>query len=93
MKYTIRRTTQFKRSFKLAVKRGKNPELLRNALTILSTQGSLPKEYLPPLLKGSYNGIWECHLEPDWLMLWKQNDKELILLLMETGTHSDLFKK
>lgn len=93
MKYEIRRTSQFKRSFKLALKRGKDPQLLRNAVTILATEGRLPKSYLPHILKGSYKNIWECHLEPDWLLLWEQNDKELVLLLTDTGTHSDLYKK
>lgn len=93
MKYTIKRSGKFKKSFKLALKRGKDPQLLSDALNILAEKGSLPKEYLPHVLSGNYNGIWECHLEPDWLLLWQQYDDELILLLTDTGTHSDLFKK
>lgn len=93
MKYSIIRTSQFKKSFKLAIKRGKNPEVFAKALDLLATNGRLPKEYLPHMLKGTYKGYWECHLEPDWLLLWKQNDKELILLLTDTGSHSDIFKK
>lgn len=93
MKYTIKKTGQFKSSFKKALKRGKDPEVLRAALEILATEGKLPKKYLPHMLKGDYKSYWECHLEPDWLLLWKQNDTELILILSDTGTHSDLFKK
>ena len=43
------------------------------------------------MLTGNYAGIWECHIEPDWLLLWKQDNDELILLLLDTGTHSDIF--
>lgn len=93
MTYKVKRTSQFKRSFKLAIKRGKNPEILRRAVGLLIADGRLPKEYSPHLLKGTFRGIWECHLEPDWLLLWKQNDVELVLILTDTGTHSDLFKK
>lgn len=41
--------------------------------------------------KENGNGLWECHIEPDWLMVWEQNDEKLTLLFLETGTHSDLF--
>ncbi|MGC4129045.1 MAG: type II toxin-antitoxin system YafQ family toxin [Bergeyella sp.] len=53
--------------------------------------GTLPAKYKPHKLSGNYAGCWECHIKPDWLLIWKQNDNELILLLMDTGTHSDLF--
>lgn len=92
MRYRVERTGQFKKSFKLAIKRGKDPELLFTAVKTLATEGSLPREYLPHVLSGKYKGIWECHLEPDWLLMWKQNDDELVLILTDTGSHSDLFK-
>lgn len=92
MKYRLKRTGQFKKSFKLAVKRGKDPHLLFQAIEILANEGHLPSKYLPHILKGTYDGIWECHIEPDWLILWQQNDQDLVLILTDTGTHSDLFK-
>lgn len=65
--------------------------LLRDVMALLSENGVLPSEYKPHKLSGKYNGLWECHIKPDWLLVWKQNDKELILLFTNTGTHSDLF--
>ena len=73
------------------MKRGCDEELFRTAITILAKTGSLPKEYKPHPLKGIYKGCMECHLTPDWLLVWKQNDKELILLLVDKGTHQDIF--
>ena len=73
------------------MKRGCDPELFRKALAILAETGNLPKEYKPHLLKGNYKGCMECHLAPDWLLVWKQNDNELVLLLVDIGSHSDIF--
>lgn len=73
------------------MKRGLNPELFKTALGILANTGELPKKYKPHPLKGNYKGCMECHLTPDWLLVWKQNDKELILVLIDTGSHSDIF--
>ena len=57
----------------------------------LEAIGSLPSSYHPHKLKGNREGQWECHIEPDWLMVWEQNDDIFTLLFLETGTHSDLF--
>lgn len=51
----------------------------------------LSKERKPHKFTESYADVWVCHIRPDWLLLWQQNDKELVLLLVDTGTHSDLF--
>lgn len=91
MKYTVKYSTLFKKSFKKCMKRGCDPGLFREVLAILAETGSLPKKYQPHPLKGNYNGCMECHITPDWLLVWKQNDKELILILVDTGSHSDLF--
>ena len=91
MKYTVKYSTLFKKSFKKCMKRGLNPELFKTALGILANTGELPKEYKPHPLKGNYKGCMECHLTLDWLLVWKQNDKELILVLIDTGSHSDIF--
>ena len=61
------------------------------ALRILVEKGSLPQNYKPHKLSGKYRGLWECHLQSDWLLIWSQDDDKLILQLIDTGTHSDLF--
>ncbi|MDE6011744.1 MAG: type II toxin-antitoxin system YafQ family toxin [Prevotella sp.] len=92
MKYSIKVTNAFKRSFKRCLKRGLDESVLSNALSVLAETGCMPPEYKPHPLTGNYKGCMECHLQPDWLLIWKQNDRELILILVDTGTHSDLFK-
>ena len=68
-------------------------ELLRTAIRILSTEGRLPDRYLPHILHGNRKGQWECHIQPDWLLAWKQEKLELTLVMLNTGTHADLFGK
>ena len=58
---------------------------------LLCEYGELPQTYRPHKLTGNRQGQWECHIQPDWLMVWEQNDTELTLLFIQTGTHSDLF--
>ena len=60
---------------------------------MLEAEGKLPSAYLPHKLMGNYADCWECHLKPDWLLAWEQNDMELTLLFTGTGTNSDLFGK
>ena len=92
MKYTISTTNGFKQDVKRCKKRGLDINILLDAVAILSEDGKLPASYSPHKLQGKYKGLWECHLQPNWLLVWKQNDTELTLLLTNTGTHSDLFK-
>ena len=66
-------------------------QLIFEAIQLLTATGSLPKQYRPHKLSGYTDGIWECHIQPDWLMTWEQNDTQLTLLFLRTGTHSDLF--
>ena len=68
-------------------------EKLRTVIGILSSCGNLPAEYLPHQLQGDRKGQWECHIQPNWLLVWQQNDQELILVMLNTGTHDDLFSK
>lgn len=89
--YTLKYTGQFKKDLKRCQKRGLNLLLLQKVIEILQETGSLPSEYKPHLLSGQFAGCWECHVKPDWLLIWEQDDKELTLLLLNTGTHSDLF--
>lgn len=89
--YSLVYTRQFKRSLKLCKKRGLPLEELYKVIALLEKSGRLPKEYKAHKLTGNYAGVWECHVQPDWLLLWQQDAQELVLLLLDTGTHSDLF--
>ena len=91
--YTIKFTGEFKRQMKMCERRGYDMQLLREAIRILATEGKLPEKYLPHQLHGDRRGQWECHIQPNWLLVWEQNETELILILVNTGTHSDLFGK
>ena len=66
-------------------------EKLRSVLKILELEGTLPEKFKPHKLVGKYSGAWECHIEPDWLLVWEINQDQLILLLIDTGSHADLF--
>ena len=91
MKYTIYFSNQFKRSYKRCLKRGYDKALFEKVVTILSETGTLPANYRPHKLTGQWKGLWECHIQPDWLLIWEQRDNELILILTDIGTHTDLF--
>lgn len=86
-------TSQFKRDYKLAVKRGCQPEKLAEVITLLCNEQPLPVAYCDHALVNSrnYKGMRECHIEPDWLLVYKITREALILKLIRTGTHSDLF--
>ena len=70
-------------------KRGLNMRLIKEAMLLLADTGTLPAKYRPHKLVNQRVETWECHIEPDWLMTWEQNDMELTLLFLQTGTHSD----
>jgi mRNA interferase YafQ len=89
--YCIRFTNRFKKDVKRCKKRGYNLSNLEYVIDLLQNNGKLPPKYKPHQLHGQYHGLWECHLNPDWLLVWEQNEKVLTLLFMATGTHSDLF--
>ena len=91
MAYTVKISNRFRKQFRLCVKRGLDMNLINEAMRLLAANGSLPAKYSPHKLSGKFQGVWECHIEPDWLMTWEQNDMELTLLFLQTGTHSDLF--
>ena len=91
MAYTVKISNRFRKQFRLCIKRGLDMNLINEAMRLLAANGSLPAKYRPHKLSGKFQGVWECHIEPDWLMTWEQNDTELTLLFLQTGTHSDLF--
>ncbi len=90
--YSINTSNKFEKDFVKCVKRSYNLGLFNEALEILEVSGRLPKKYKPHMLSGNLKGYWECHLKPDWLLLWRQNDETRVIELARTGTHSDLFK-
>ena len=87
---TVRYSTRFQRDFKICVKRRYDMRLLQQAIDILRIPDQLPLKNRDHDLTGNYVGHRECHLSPDWLLIYKQNGDEL--LLYRTGTHSDLFR-
>ena len=91
MSYQISYSNKFKKSLKKCYKRGLDVEKLRTVIKILAETGTLPQQYRPHKLSGKFCEAWECHIEPDWLLVWEQNDKELMLLMIETGSHADIF--
>ena len=93
MAYRITTTHQFERDLKRCIRRGLPMDEFRCVILLLERDGKLPAKYKPHLLQGDRGGQWECHIRPDWLLIWKQFDEELQLLMINTGTHSDLFGK
>ena len=88
---TIKYQAAFKRDYKRIKKRGYDIRLLEKVITILAEGQPLPKEYRDHPLIGDYEGCRECHISPDWLLVYEVAEQELILYLIRTGTHSDLF--
>ncbi len=85
----VERTNQFKRDWKLLQKRGKDPAKLRDIILKLSATEILATRYRDHNLSGNYKGTRECHIEPDWLLIYSKTDT--ILRLERTGSHADLF--
>ena len=89
--YSIDYTNRFRKDLKRCVKRGLDIKKIMQAVKLLELNGELPTAYKPHKLCGDRCGQWECHIQPDWLMVWEQDDRQLTLLFLQTGTHSDLF--
>ena len=93
-KYSLEVTNKFKKDFRQCIKRGLPIIKLQEAMRLLEKNGTLPPEYRPHKLSGDYAGRWECHINgrnSDWLLVWEQNDPQLTLLMLRTGSHADLF--
>ncbi len=86
-------TTQFKKDYKLAMKRHLNIDLLDDIIRMLSRGEMLPEKNKDHALSGNWEGHRECHILPDWLLIYRVEEELLILTLSRTGTHSDLFGK
>ncbi len=80
---------QFERDIKQAIKRGKQLNKLKSIIKLLLEEKPLPQKNKNHKLQGPLQGYWECHIEPDWLLIYKKTGTEIILA--RTGTHADLF--
>lgn len=86
---TVRYTSQFKKDLKLVQRRGRNVVKLKEAIGTLARGESLDARYRDHALMGQFAGTRECHLQPDWLLIYRIIDEDLILV--RTGSHADLF--
>ena len=93
MKYEVQFTNQFKRDLKLAKKQNKDLDKLFDVIDILANGGTLDEKDRDHDLSGNYKGTRECHIEPDWLLIYEIREDVLVLMLYRLGTHSELFRK
>ena len=93
MKKQVIWTTRFKKDYKLAVKRHLDISLLDDIIRRLAFGETLPEKYKDHYLTGTWAAYRECHIQPDWLLIYRTDDEKLLLLLVRTGTHSDLFSE
>ena len=93
MKYEVKFTTQFKKDLKLAKKQNKDIEKLFEVVELLANGEKLDFKYNDHDLSGNYKGTRECHIEPDWLLVYEYQNDVLVLMLYRLGSHSELFKK
>lgn len=93
MMYEVKFTNQFKKDLKLAKKQQKSLDKLFEVIDILSNGNPLDAKYHDHELTGNYKGTRECHIEPDWLLIYELRDDVLVLMLYRLGSHSELFKK
>ena len=89
---TFSRTSQFKKDVKRADKRGKDLAKLKVAVELLIDGEPLPPEFKDHPLRGNYAGSRDCHIEPDWVLIYTLTENETHIRLERTGTHSDLFR-
>jgi len=89
--YAIKPTSKFQKDLKRVQKRGYNITLLTEVIALLAKGEPLPEKYLDHPLKGNYKDCRECHITPDWLLVYRKKEDTLFLYLTRTGTHSDLF--
>ena len=83
--------SRFKKDYKQMIKRGCKQEDFRKVIDILVANEPLPDKYRDHNLSGNYKGFRECHINPDWLLIYRTDNDVLTLTLIRTGTHSDLF--
>ncbi|MBR6002459.1 MAG: type II toxin-antitoxin system YafQ family toxin [Bacteroidales bacterium] len=91
-KYKYLTTTQFRKDVKFCIKQGRQMDALKKVVSLLLEEGKLPAEYHPHKLSGRLSGLWECHIQSDWLLIWDQNDTSLTMLMTRTGSHSEVLR-
>ena len=91
--FELQVTNQFKKSVDLSYARNFNLQLLLDVIELLAQDKPLPVKNHAHQLKGQYVGVWECHIKPDWLLMWQEDRGKLVLLLLNTATHSDFIGK
>ena len=91
--FEVQVTNQFKKSINLSYARGFNLQLLLEIIELLAQNKPLPSKNHAHQLQGQYVGIWECHIKPDWVLMWQEDKYKLVLLLLNTATHSDFMGK
>lgn len=92
-KYTVKPTGPFRKDLKRAKKRVLQLSDLYNVLDLLAEGKPLPAKFRNHLLTGDYKGFWECHISPDWLLLYQKDTVIRIISLYRTGSHADIFGK
>ena len=92
MKYAIRESSQYKKDYKAAIRRNLDIKLLDDVIIMLANGQTLPPRYRDHPLKGKYKGNRECHIQPDWLLVYCLKKDTLVLILVQTGKHSELFE-
>ena len=93
MKYEVRFTSQFKKDVKLAKKQHRDLDKLFKVIQVLAEGGTLPERYRDHGLSGTFAGTRECHIEPDWLLIYEIRSNVLVLMLYRLGPHAELFQK
>ncbi len=93
MRYEIKYTAQFKKDLKQAQKQHKDLDSLFEVIDLLAEGGKLDAKHRDHDLSGNYKGARECHIEPDWLLIYEIRSNVLVLMLYRLGSHSELFKK
>ena len=89
---TFSRTSQFKKDVKLATRRGKDLEKLKAVIELLINRGELPVRYQDHPLRGNFAGSRDCHVEPDWILIYTLTERDTHVRFERTGTHADLFR-
>ena len=89
--YQIKITNRFKKSLNLSYRRNFDLKLLKGVIYTLAKGDKLEAKHHPHTLKGYRTAVWECHINSDWLLTWQYTNDGLILILLDTGTHADLF--
>lgn len=89
--YNIVVTNKYKQSIKIANKRGYDLKKIEQVIDMLANGKKLPSKYKNHPLKGKLKGYFDCHILPDWILIYKIEKEKLVLLLLDIGTHSDLF--